>query len=32
MEHGEITWSAVCMVAPHSQFDEGARPYLYIDE
>ena len=25
-------WSAVCSGAPHSQFGEGARPYLCIDE
>ena len=32
MGHAEITWSTVCLVAPHSQFDEGARPHLYIDQ
>ena len=26
------TWSAVCSEAPHSQFDEGARPHLCMDE
>ena len=25
-------WSAVCSEAPHSQFGEGARPHLCIDE
>ena len=30
--HAEVTWSAVCSVASHSQFDEGARPHLYMDE
>ena len=28
--HCEIMWSAVCSVAPHSQFEKGARPHLYI--
>ena len=32
MGHAEITWSAVCSVAPHLQFNERARPHLYIDE
>ena len=27
MRHAEITWSVVCSVALHSQFDEGARPH-----
>ena len=31
MEHVGITWSAVCSVAPHSQFGEGARSQLYVD-
>ena len=26
------TWSAVCSAAPHSQFGEGARPHLCMDE
>ena len=26
------TWSAVCSEAPHSQFAEGARPHLCMDE
>ena len=26
------TWSAVCSGAPHSQFNDGARPHSYIDE
>ena len=26
------TWSAVCSEAPHSQFGEGARPHLCMDE
>ena len=26
------TWSAVCSKAPHSQFGEGARPHLCMDE
>ena len=26
------TWSAVCSEAPHSQFGEGARPHLSMDE
>ena len=26
------TWSAVCSEAPHSQFGEGARPHLRMDE
>ena len=28
----EIMWSAVCSVAPHSQFGEGARPHLCMDD
>ena len=28
----EMMWSAVCSVAPHSQFGEGATPHLYKDE
>ena len=30
--HAIRTWSAVCSEAPHSQFGEGARPHLCIDE
>ena len=26
------TWSAVCSGTPHSQFGEGARPHLCMDE
>ena len=26
------TWSVVCSEAPHSQFSEGARPHLCMDE
>ena len=32
MGHAIRTWSAVCSEAPHSQFGEGARPYLCMDE
>ena len=32
IEHAVSTWSAVCSEAPHSQFDEGARPHLFMDE
>ena len=32
VRHCEMTWSAVCSVAPHSQFENGARPHLYLDE
>ena len=32
MEHAVSTWSAVCSKAPHSQFSEGARPHLCMDE
>ena len=32
VEHAVRTWSAVCSEAPHPQFGEGARPYLYMDE
>ena len=32
MARAEITWSAVCSVALHWKFDEGARPHLYMDE
>ena len=30
--HAVSTWSAVCSEAPHSQFGEGARPHLCMDE
>ena len=30
--HTVSTWSAVCSEAPHSQFSEGARPHLCMDE
>ena len=32
IEYAVSTWSAVCSEAPHSQFGEGARPHLYMDE
>ena len=31
-EHAIRTWSAVCSEAPYSQFGEGARPHLCMDE
>ena len=30
--HAVSTWSAVCSEPPHSQFGEGVRPHLYMDE
>ena len=30
--HAVRTWSVVCSEAPHSQFGEGARPHLFMDE
>ena len=30
--HAVSTWSAVCSEAPHSQFGEGPRPHLCMDE
>ena len=30
--HIVSTWSAVCSEVPHSQFGEGARPHLCMDE
>ena len=30
--HVKIMWSAVCLLAPHSQFGEEARPHLCMDE
>ena len=32
MGHCEMMWSAVCSLAPHSQFVRGARPHLCMDE
>ena len=32
IRHAVSTWSAVCSEAPHSQFDEGTRPHLCMDE
>ena len=32
MGHVVSTWSAVCSEAPHSQFNEGTRPHLCMDE
>ena len=32
IEHAVRTWSAVCSEAPQSQFGEGARPHLCMDE
>ena len=32
MGHCEMMWSAVCSLAPHSQFVRGARPHWYMDE
>ena len=32
MGHVITTWSAVCSETPHSQFGEGARPHLCMDE
>ena len=32
MGHAVSTWSAVCSEVPHSQFGEGARPHLCMDE
>ena len=30
--HAVRTWPAICSEAPHSQFGEGARPHLCMDE
>ena len=30
--HTVRTWSAVCSAVPHSQFGEGAKPHLCMDE
>ena len=32
VEHGELMWCAVCLLAPNSQFTEEARPHLCMDE
>ena len=32
MEHVKRMWSAVCSLAPNSQFAEEARPHLCMDE
>ena len=32
IRHAVSTWSADCSEAPHSQFDEGARPHLCMDK
>ena len=32
MGHVKIMWSAVCSLAPHSHFDEEAKPHLCMDE
>ena len=32
LEHAVSTWSAVCSEAPHSQFGEGVKPHLCMDE
>ena len=32
IEHAVKTWSVICSEAPHSQFGEGARPHLCMDE
>ena len=32
MRHKDMTGSAVCSVAPHSQCGDGARPHLNMDE
>ena len=32
MGHCEMMWSAVCSLAPYSQFARGARPHLYMDK
>ena len=32
MGHAIRTWSALCLAASHSQFGEGARPYLCMDQ
>ena len=31
MGYAEIAWSAVCSMAPNSQFDDGARPHLHME-
>ena len=32
MKHVKIMWSANCLLEPHSQFAEEARPHLCMDE
>ena len=32
IRHTVKTWSAICSETPHSQFGEGARPHLCMDE
>ena len=32
IRHAVSTWSVVCSEVPHSQFGEGARAHLYMDE
>ena len=32
MGYATRTWSAVCLEASHSEFSEGARPYLCMNE
>ena len=32
IEHAVSTWSAVCSEVPHSQFGEGVRPHLCMDD
>ena len=32
LQYVEIMWSAVCSLAPHTQFVEEARPHLCMDE
>ena len=32
IRHAVSTWSTVCSEAPHSQFGEGARPHLCMNE
>ena len=32
VEHTEMMWYAVCLCAPHSQLQEGARTHLCMDD
>ena len=32
IRHAVSIWSVVCSEPPHSQFGEGARPHLFMDE